>query len=60
MSAADDRLPPRSRQHLGSIARDYLAKVKGGDVGSLPAVLGLVALVIVFSVAATGDLHRPS
>ena len=29
---------------------DYFAKVRGGDVGSLPAVLGLIALWIVFSV----------
>jgi D-xylose transport system permease protein len=27
----------------------YIAKVRGGDVGSLPAVLGLVVLVIVFA-----------
>jgi D-xylose transport system permease protein len=27
----------------------YVAKVRGGDVGSLPAVLGLAVLVIVFS-----------
>jgi D-xylose transport system permease protein len=29
--------------------RDYLERIRGGDVGSLPAVLGLVVLVIVFS-----------
>ena len=34
---------------LGSIARDYVAKVRGGDIGSLPAVLGLLVLVVVFS-----------
>ncbi|MEP9364751.1 ABC transporter permease [Nocardioides sp. CN2-186] len=34
---------------LGSIARDYVAKLRGGDVGSMPAVLGLVVLVIAFS-----------
>lgn len=28
---------------------DYWNRVKGGDVGSLPAVLGLIALVILFS-----------
>lgn len=38
------------RATLGTIGRAYLEKVRGGDVGSLPAVLGLVALVIVFSV----------
>lgn len=35
---------------LGSITRGYLDRVRGGDVGSLPAVLGLASLVIVFSV----------
>ena len=34
---------------LRSTVRAYTDKVRGGDVGSLPAVLGLVALVIVFS-----------
>ncbi len=32
-----------------SLWRAYLAKLRGGDVGSLPAVLGLLALVIAFS-----------
>ncbi len=40
----------QDRATVGSIARDYVEKVKGGDVGSLPAVLGLLALVVVFSV----------
>ncbi len=29
---------------------DYWARVRGGDIGSLPAVLGLVALVLLFGV----------
>jgi D-xylose transport system permease protein len=33
-----------------SLWKDYVAKLRGGDVGSLPAVLGLVALVVAFSV----------
>ena len=44
--------PPVEEPHketLGTIARDYVTKVRGGDVGSLPAVLGLVFLVIVFT-----------
>jgi len=32
-------------QHL----RDYVGRLRGGDMGSLPAVLGLVVLVLVFS-----------
>jgi D-xylose transport system permease protein len=36
---------------LGTAFRGYVDKLRGGDVGSLPAVLGLVVLVIFFSVA---------
>jgi D-xylose transport system permease protein len=34
---------------LGAIVSGYLTRLRGGDVGSLPAVLGLIVLVIVFS-----------
>ncbi len=34
---------------LGDVARAYLVKLRGGDVGSLPAILGLITLIIVFS-----------
>jgi D-xylose transport system permease protein len=40
---------PEDRGSFGAILRDYVAKVRGGDIGSLPAILGLVLLVIVFS-----------
>jgi D-xylose transport system permease protein len=33
---------------IGQAVRDYWARVRGGDIGSLPAVLGLIALVILF------------
>ena len=35
---------------VGQAFRDYVNRVKGGDVGSLPAILGLVALIILFSI----------
>jgi D-xylose transport system permease protein len=35
---------------VGRAMRDYFGRIKGGDVGSLPAVLGLIVLVIIFSV----------
>ena len=41
---------PRRSPALGDAFRDYIARVRGGDVGSLPAILGLVVLLIVFSV----------
>lgn len=34
---------------LGTAFRDYVAKLRGGELGALPAVLGLVALVIIFT-----------
>lgn len=46
VAAAPDPEPDNS---LGGIFRAYLAKLRGGEVGSLPAVLGLIALVVVFS-----------
>lgn len=35
---------------IGQATRDYFARVRGGDIGSLPAVLGLIALVVLFGV----------
>jgi D-xylose transport system permease protein len=35
---------------LGEAASAYWEKVKGGDLGSLPAILGVIVLVIVFGV----------
>jgi D-xylose transport system permease protein len=37
------------RATLGSAARDYLVRVRSGDVGSLPAIAGFVFLVILFT-----------
>ncbi|WP_197380249.1 sugar ABC transporter permease [Mycolicibacterium mengxianglii] len=36
---------------FGDAARSYLRRVRGGDMGSLPAVLGLVVLFVVFGLA---------
>src|ERR1043165_7678467 len=35
---------------IGEAASAYWERVKGGDLGSLPAILGVVVLVIVFGV----------
>ena len=45
--------PEDERVTLGTIFRDYVTKVRSGDVGSLPAVLGLVALVVLSRRGAT-------
>jgi D-xylose transport system permease protein len=34
---------------LGESARDYLNRLRGGDMGSLPAIFGLIVLFVVFS-----------
>ena len=39
----------RQAATIGDSARDYLNRLRGGDMGSLPAILGLVVLFIVFS-----------
>ena len=36
---------------LGAYVQGYRDKVRAGDVGSLPAILGLVVLVVVFTIA---------
>jgi D-xylose transport system permease protein len=36
--------------------RDYVGRVRGGELGSLPALLGLVALVVLFSIASDSFL----
>jgi D-xylose transport system permease protein len=46
---ADDVLAPPSPS-VGDAMRDWWARIRGGDVGSLPAVLGLLVLLAIFSV----------
>ena len=40
----------RTERGLGDSIMEYFEKVRGGDVGGLPAVLGLIVLVAVFSI----------
>jgi D-xylose transport system permease protein len=35
---------------VGSAARAYVTRLRGGDVGSLPAILGFVVLVLLFTI----------
>ena len=47
-----DETPAYLRQQslgLGASLKGYLGKIRGGDMGSLPAVLGLIILVVLFS-----------
>jgi D-xylose transport system permease protein len=43
-------VPGSVSRPLGQHFRDYLGRIRGGDMGSLPAVLGLIVLVLVFSI----------
>jgi D-xylose transport system permease protein len=44
-----DEGPAAAGGGLGDIVRAYVTKLRGGDLGSLPAFLGLLVLVAVFS-----------
>jgi D-xylose transport system permease protein len=46
--APSEDVPERAT--LGSAARDYVTRVRGGDVGSLPAIAGFVFLVVLFTI----------
>ena len=53
-TATTDPQAPEAEQAdsvgVGDAVREYIGRVRGGEFGSLPAVLGLVALVIIFTV----------
>jgi D-xylose transport system permease protein len=51
MTASDFEVDARQAATLADVGRDYLNRLRGGDMGSLPALLGLVVLFIVFSSA---------
>jgi D-xylose transport system permease protein len=55
--ASDSPAPERAT--VGSIVRDYLTKLRGGDLGSLPAILGLVVLCVVFASLRPGRFTDP-
>ncbi|WP_068144594.1 sugar ABC transporter permease [Rhodococcoides corynebacterioides] len=56
MTAAPDQDRARSdfsmdteRRTLGQAGQDYVARLRGGELGALPALAGLVVLLVVFS-----------
>lgn len=51
VAESDFAIDSKQSVTFGDAARDYWNRVKGGDMGSLPAVGGLFVLVIVFSLA---------
>jgi len=42
-------VPTLPQATLSDAFREYVSRLRGGDVGPLPAILGLVVLIIVFS-----------
>jgi D-xylose transport system permease protein len=51
--------PGPSSPGFGAIVRAYVTKLRGGDLGSLPALLGLVVLVVVFAALRPGRFTDP-
>jgi D-xylose transport system permease protein len=51
LADADAAADTSSEESFRDAALSYLQRVRGGDMGSLPAVLGLVVLFIVFGLA---------
>jgi D-xylose transport system permease protein len=49
--AASDFSLDGEAQTFGSTVRNYVAKVRGGDLGSLPAMLAIAVLITVFGLA---------
>ena len=49
MSVNTDSLAATEEATLKTVVSDYIAKIKSGDIGALPALLGLVTLGLVFS-----------
>lgn len=52
----EDRGPVEGLAALGAYTRDYLARVRGGELGSLPALVGLIVITVVFAVVHQGFL----
>ncbi len=53
-TTTEERLPAPDDLGLGGAFRAYIDKVRGGELGSLPAVLGLVAIVAIFTILQGG------
>lgn len=51
LADSDFAADARKQATLGDALGDYVARLRGGEMGSLPALLGLVVLYIVFGIA---------
>ena len=50
-AASDFAGDARSSATLADSVRDYVGRLRGGDMGSLPAILGIAVLFIIFGLA---------
>ena len=55
MSATETEVVTTERQSLGDVFQDYRARVRGGEVGALPALAGVIVLAIVFTILSGKD-----
>jgi D-xylose transport system permease protein len=44
-------MPGERNESLGDYASNYWRRLRGGDLGSLPAIFGLVVLCLIFGIA---------
>src|SRR6476619_6811032 len=51
--------PPAADESVRGLTRAYFSRIRGGDVGALPAVLGLVVLVVVFTILRPQTFTNP-
>jgi D-xylose transport system permease protein len=51
LAEADFTADTRADERFLDAVRSYLRRVRGGDMGSLPAILGLIVLFIMFGIA---------
>jgi D-xylose transport system permease protein len=52
----EDGEPAEGLTALGAYTRDYFARVRGGELGSIPALVGLIVITIVFALVHQGFL----
>jgi D-xylose transport system permease protein len=52
----DGTNPPEGLAALAVYARGYFARVRGGELGSIPALIGLIVITIVFAIVHQGFL----
>jgi len=52
----EGREPVEGLAALGAYTRSYLGRVRGGELGSIPAVVGLVVITAFFAVVHQGFL----